>query len=273
MIVKPISQEAIVMTKKEGKKYFEKQWTEMKSGLKSFLKEENQEDLHRFRVQVKKLRAFLILLDSAADNSKILGNFKPVRKVFKSAGEIRNAFMNQKLTKIMNIDRGEFINDQLQLQLKSTKKFKSSKIRFIKDLKDTHGVLEKKIKAVDNLHISLFYQNQLNKIATILAKPKFGEQLHECRKLVKILMYNYKPAHAALGSSLNDEYLDQVQTAIGDWHDHILTLDLLSGTEFMINNSTFQREGRKLRKNIISLTKDFYNQATTVVEVPLEQVS
>ena len=261
------------MTKKEGQKYFDKQWKRMIAGLKSFLKKGDQEDLHLFRIQVKRLRAFLILLESATDDSKLSKNFKPVRKVFKSAGEIRTAFMNQELGKALKISHNEFMDGQHQLQLKTTKKFRSKKVRFFKDLKDAHRVLRKKIKPVGNLHISLYYQKQLHQIAAFLEEPKFDEQLHECRKLIKILMYNFKPAHAALGSGLNEEYLDRVQSAIGDWHDRILTLDLLSGTKFMINDAAFRRKVSKLKKDIIALTKDFYNQATTAVDLALEQIS
>lgn len=262
------------MTKKEEKKYFGKEWRKMKAGLKSFLKEGEQEDLHRFRIQVKKLRAFLILLEEgAADEHKLKRNFKPIRKIFRRAGEIRNAFINQELGKSLKINQDEFMNSQLQLQLKSTKKFKSKKVRFLKELKETRQVLIKKIKPVSDLHIYLFYQDQLHQIAAFLANPKFNDQLHECRKQVKLLLYNFKPAHAALGSGLNEEYLEKVQIAIGDWHDQILILNLLSGYNSIIDKTNLQKDSSKLRKKIIALTKDFYNQATTTVELPLEQLS
>lgn len=260
------------MTKKEVQKYFDKEWTEMKAGLKSFLKKGDQEDLHHFRVRVKKLQAFLFLLERAGNNYKLIRNFKPVRKIFKRAGEIRNAFINQELGKTMIIGQDEFMNNQLQLQLKITRKFKSKKCKFLKELKDTRRVLKKKIKPVSDLQINLFYQEQLHKTAAFLEDLKFNEQLHECRKQVKILLYNFKPAHAALGSGLNEEFLEKVQIAIGDWHDHILTLNLISGNNFIIDK-TLQRESSKLRKKIVALSKDFYNQATTVVELPLEQLS
>lgn len=262
------------MTKKEEKKYFGKEWRKMKAELTSFLKGGEQEDLHRFRIQVKKLRAFLILLDGAAEDPKLIRNFKPIKKIFKRAGEIRNAFIYQELGKTLETGRDEFMNNQLQLQLKTTKKFKSKKVRFLKELKETRRVLIKKIKPVSDLQIYLFYQNQLHQIATFMENPEFNDQLlHEYRKRVKILLYNFKPAHAALGSGLNEEYLEKVQIAIGDWHDHILTLNLLSGNNSIIDRTTLQRASSKLRKKIIALTKDFYTQATTTIELPLEQLS
>jgi CHAD domain-containing protein len=58
------------MKKREERKYFDKEWKGMRDSLKAFLKEECQEDLHRFRVQIKKLRAFLILADSTDHHPK-----------------------------------------------------------------------------------------------------------------------------------------------------------------------------------------------------------
>jgi len=43
------------MKKKEEAKYLEKEWIEMNIHLKNFLKTGDQEALHRFRVQIKKV--------------------------------------------------------------------------------------------------------------------------------------------------------------------------------------------------------------------------
>ena len=55
------------MKVKEEVKYFGKEWADMRLALKSFLKTGEQDDLHTFRVQVKKLSGFLILMDSSGN--------------------------------------------------------------------------------------------------------------------------------------------------------------------------------------------------------------
>jgi CHAD domain-containing protein len=70
------------MKKKEEAKYLEKEWIEMNIHLKSFLKTGDQEALHRFRVQIKKLRAMLSLFEDASKQPGLLKGFKPVRKIF-----------------------------------------------------------------------------------------------------------------------------------------------------------------------------------------------
>ncbi|MDB5288332.1 MAG: hypothetical protein JWR05_3281 [Mucilaginibacter sp.] len=263
------------MNKKQERDYFDKEWDDMKASLKSYLKKEQQEDLHRFRVQVKKLRAFIILSDSADQHPKLAGHFKPVRKIFKEAGEIRNAYMNQKLGESQHIHNDEFMNGQHQLQVTASGKFKLKKVKFLKRLKDVHHELKRKIQPISDLHVNLFYQTQLEQIANFLEKIEFNDQLHDCRKQVKILLYNYKLTQPVLDTKLNEEYLKVIQTEIGDWHDHILAIELFSSDEVKDNAAVInlKKQDDKLKSDITATTKDFYNQATTVVDLPVEQVS
>ena len=49
------------MKRKEEQKYVDKHWAALKRGLKDYLQTGDQEALHEFRVEVKKIRAFLVL--------------------------------------------------------------------------------------------------------------------------------------------------------------------------------------------------------------------
>ncbi|MDB5112584.1 MAG: hypothetical protein JWR67_3698 [Mucilaginibacter sp.] len=262
------------MKKKEERKYFDREWKEMQASLKAWFKKEKQEDLHHFRVQVKKLRAFLILSESNEQHPKMTKNFKPVRRIFKQAGEIRNAHMNIELGKAQQVENDEFMNNQHLMQVKATRKFRSKKIRFLEKLKSAHQKLKQELKPINDVHISFFYENHLNQIAAMLAKLQFDDELHNCRKQVKILIYNHKLVRTALDTGFNGDYLEQVQTAIGDWHDHVLAINLFSSDEAKDKTvvSNLQKQDSELQKHITDLTKDFYNRATTVVELPVEQI-
>ncbi|MCX2452368.1 hypothetical protein OQX61_13925 [Pedobacter sp. PLR] len=77
------------MKKKSGLKYLKREWKVMESHLQSFLKKEEQDDLHQFRIHVKRIIAFLLLLDQVNHHSKLAKLFRPVNKVFKKAGQLR----------------------------------------------------------------------------------------------------------------------------------------------------------------------------------------
>jgi len=86
------------MKKKEESKHLGKEWEEMSIHLNSFLETGDQEELHRFRVQVKKIRAMLSLIEDASGEHAFLKNFKPVKKVFKYAGNIRRCAYNASIS-------------------------------------------------------------------------------------------------------------------------------------------------------------------------------
>ena len=263
------------MRKKEERKYFEKEWREMKASLKAYLQKEQQEDLHHFRVQVKKISAFLILSESTGHHPVLTNHFKPIKRIFKKAGNIRNAYMNIELGKTYQIENDTYINQQQELQSQTNAKFKANSHKNLKKINSVYKVLKEKIKAISDVHISLFYQNRLQLIANSLTGIQFNEGLHTNRKQLKILIYNYKLTHPIIATGFNEPYLDQVQTAIGNWHDHVQAIDLFSGNQ--VNDkaavNSLKKQNIKYKTRITHLTKNIYNQATTTVEIPLEQVS
>jgi CHAD domain-containing protein len=259
------------MKKAEEIKYFDKEWKDMKASLESFLLEGIQENLHRFRVQVKKLTAFIILADSAEHFPKLAKHFKPARKVFKQAGEVRDIYMNLELAKKYNTGNDAFLIEQHQLLEKTTGEFILNGNKHLQKLKDTRKAFKGKIKPISDLHIGLFYQTRLEQIAASLAKIKFDDRLHQCRKLIKVLIYNLKLVRHLPDTGFNEDYLGQVQTAIGDWHDNVLATALFSNDKETV--SLLKKQNTRLKKYIKSLVEDFYNRATTVVEIPVEQIS
>ncbi len=262
------------MKKKEEVKYFDTEWGDMQTCLKLYMRKEVQEDLHCFRVQVKKILAFLILADSAEDHPKFTKAFKPVKKVFKEAGDIRTAYINLELIKTYQTTDGTLVNSQQHLMEQAAKKFRSNKIKHLEKIKVVHKTLVKEIKPLGNMPVNLFYRQYLEQISDSLADVKFTDELHQCRKLIKNLMYNNKLVHPLLNTGFNEDYADQVQKAIGEWHDNVMATALFLNSEIKDEPaiSGLKKEHTKLKNNIINLVKDFYTRATMVVELPFEQL-
>ncbi|HEY8931225.1 MAG TPA: CHAD domain-containing protein [Mucilaginibacter sp.] len=242
--------------------------------MTSYIKTGRPEDLHHFRVQVKKLRAVLILSDDAGRHQKLAAHFKPIKKIFKQAGTIRNAYMNLELGRLHQINDDDFIGGQQELMQKTNEKFTAEAGKHLEEMKEAYRKICAKIKPVADLHIQLFYQHQLQQIFATVKRLRFDERLHDCRKQIKILIYNHKMAHHVPGLALNEAYLDRVQSAIGDWHDNFLTSQLFAekglGKPALSN---LHKQQKKIKRQIGSLVKDFYNRATTNVQLPLEQLS
>jgi len=256
------------MNKRQEKKYIKKVWTEIKTFFTSYIKTGQPEDLHHFRIQVKRMRAFINLADDAGHHQKLATNFKPVKKIFKQAGIIRNAYINLQLGGQLQINDVDFIEGQREFMQKTNKKFIAKANKNRKDLKEALGKISSKVKPVTDLHVQLFYQHQLHQISATVKRLRFDERLHDCRKQIKVLLYNYKIAQQIPGLVFNEPYLDQVQTAIGDWHDNMLASQLFSEKGLTKPNlANLRRQQQKIKRNIGNLVKDFYNRATTTVEL------
>ncbi|MCR8557799.1 CHAD domain-containing protein [Mucilaginibacter sp. BJC16-A38] len=236
------------MKKKTAVKYFDREWKGMKSCLKSYLKIGEQEDLHKFRVQVKKLQALLILSDQTSHHAKLVPCFKPVKKVFKQAGELRNVYIAGELTQ------------RRQPADKAAQSFRLLVDKHLKDIKKVRHELKTKLKSIRNKQIRLFYESQLRQIARDLAAQPSAEYLHTCRKRIKVLLYNYQAVRTVVAISLDTAYLNQVQETIGRWHDQILSVGLPDNDAAIIGQ--LEEQQCLLKAAIEALTNNFYLRAT-----------
>jgi CHAD domain-containing protein len=256
------------MKKKEEAKYLEKEWKNLDAHLKAFLESGDQEELHQFRVQTKKLRAMLNLLEHASRRHGLLEEFKPVRKMFKSAGHIRDAHTNLELSSRYALKNESFEAGQKRIIEEGTNEFREQAKKYTKKINDAYKQLKKQLPHVDNGSITEFYKKQLEQIADNLETPRFTEDMHNNRKLIKILVYNRKLADKALNGSFafNIDYLDKLQSSLGEWHDNIIAAELFSSPE--VNDkpvaSLIKKKNSTVKRKIRLLANDFMKKATAV---------
>jgi len=240
----------------------------MNTRLKTFLETGDQEDLHKFRVQIKKLRAMLLLFEHTSKENELLKNFKPVRKIFKHAGNIRDAHINLGLSERYKLKNELFETSQQKIIEEGTLEFHSKGGEFIKDIKTAHRKLKKQLHKVDDGEIAAYYKNQLEQIATNFKVSGFTEDMHTNRKLIKILVYNHKLAGYALDGKVpfNVSYLDKLQEAIGKWHDNLLAEQLFSSPELNDKSivTKIKRVNSGVKRSITILAEDFLQKATTM---------
>ncbi|HEY4195866.1 MAG TPA: CHAD domain-containing protein [Mucilaginibacter sp.] len=261
------------MKKKDEKVYFNDQWGLMVVHFKAFVKTGDQEELHLFRVQVKKLRAMLELLDTSSAKRQLSKDLKPVRKIFKHCGEVRNAYINLQLGVNYQFKNEEFLLGQLSEIEKGTDEIKELAKQYLKAIKLSHRIIANDIKPVDNDAILQFYKSKLDQITNALDNLQFNDELHNARKQIKTLLYNRKIVHKALEGKLqiNNEYLDKLQGLIGDWHDNILALELFSAAEMNYKPviTKIKRQDTRLKRSIAVLVQEFRKKAV-ILEIAEE---
>lgn len=254
------------MKKSESIKYFDKVWKQMELHLTHFLETGSQENLHNFRVQIKKLKAMIILMEYANKGSALGNVFKPVAKVFKIAGKVREAHINLSLTARYKIINEPFEAGQNQIITEGLKKMRLNANDTFKNIKDVYKQIKKRLPKIKDGFVTAFYRNHLNQLSKQLESPKFTEEMHQNRKLIKLLIYNNRLTATALYNQikLNAEYLDKLQNAIGEWHDNLVAAQLFS-TGQVINAGVVKVINRKssaIKKTIKSLAADFIKKAT-----------
>ena len=259
------------MKKKKGINHLSKNWKKIKTHLKAFSASGNQDELHRLRVQIKKASAMLIFFERTSGKHKLLKDFKPVKKLFKKAGYIRDAHINLQLSKQYTLKNDLVETGRQQIIEAGTINFHHNRRKYLKIIKNTYKRVKKKLPPISNKSIEKYYKNQLEQIAASLAMPNFTKNLHYNRKMIKHLMYNYNLAENALAGALpfNIHYLDKLQESIGKWHDNVIATELFLSPEF--NNKPVVTKIKKInagvKRNITSLSNDFMKKATTVEHI------
>ena len=253
------------MKKKKEKIYFNDQWGEMTDHLEKFIKNGEQEELHQFRVQVKKLRAMLELLDINSAKHPLQNDFKPVRKIFKRCGEIRSAFINLQYGQRFQFKNEDFFMNHLYEIEKGTNEVKELGKQYLKIIKSAHDDIGDDLQHVGNKDIVEFYKAKLYNIGSFLENLQFNDELHDTRKQIKTLMYNRKIAQNALDGKLqiSNDYLDKLQTLMGDWHDNVLALELFSSAGFNSKPiiTKIKNQNTHLKRSITTLAHDFERKA------------
>ena len=249
-----------VMKKKAARKHLNKLWKKMQQHFKAFTHTADAEQLHQFRVQVKKIRSFLTLLETNKKNRQLLQTFKPVKKVFKSAGTIRDAFLHQQQAKKHNLHEQQFYKEQCQLQKQETENLLSEKSRQLQEIKKVRNKLRKRLHSMKQDEIKTFFKGGIHNTEHLLSKHNFSEQLHNGRKMLKHLMYNEHVLQNGLAHELkiNFKYVDELQEMLGQWHDNKLALEFFVTRNLSDNDiASMRHKNEELQKTINNKTENF----------------
>lgn len=211
------------MNKRILKKYLNREWKKAKKSLQSFVKKDDPKALHRFRVQVKKLRAFITLDVKTGASGKLKKYFKPLSKIFAKAGTIRDAQLSISLGKQQKADK-DFLAKQKQQERINTRNFRRHGESYLHRAAKSHQQITRHLKPFPDKKIRAYYEERLQWIAQNIGKGK--DMLHPCRKEIKVLLYDYKFTRAMLPQQLNKHYLKALVKAIGKWHDNTLASKL-----------------------------------------------
>jgi len=226
--------------------------------LDSFCLTGDSEDIHRLRVNIKKLNAFMILLPVKNRIKKKL--FKPIQKIFKSISHLRTANVNLELMKEFNLVDPIYKMEQEVIIQRVSDSIISKKLNYTFWVKDYQSDIEHYLKKIKFDAIEALLVKRLNKLKQFYENNPDPNLFHNSRKTIKTLIYLYSVVKDILKDTfyLNLQYLDELQDKIGKWHDIVISMDSL--TDRRVTNSTLLKLSKQraiLLKQINIFSADF----------------
>ncbi len=241
-------------------KFAHRQFKSLIKHLKKYRDHGTPETLHKIRVDIKKIKAILGLLNASERGFKAHKNFIPFRNIFRKAGKIRDADVHQHLLVSHEIDKGHCTTGDVSRR-KQSKFFESNIPNFIKTVKRQRNKLEHTLKRVKKNDLSRFLRKQQEEIKSqLFPRPKM-RYIHKTRKAVKEVVYLSEPNGSLTRNEIN--FYDKMQKKIGELHDKQLLLQLLKKQNDQSRKAKYEAiktECLSGKKEIFHLAADFYRQ-------------
>jgi len=219
--------------------------------------------IHSFRVEVKKLNALIQLLTwhfPELDKKK----FKKLRKLFKSAGVIREWQLLAAQIRDSAIDKKESEGLQKLIHHEEKKAYRKFRVNheklgaeYMNEISNyLHEFVGKRYKISADGYVKYLQENIQSKWKQ---KNLTNGLYHELRRDIKELKYNLKVSNDDARSSFRffakPEFLDECEELLGKWHDGVIVTGQLQ--------SLNAKDGltEKAKKDITSLQKSKKQEA------------
>ena len=196
----------------------------------------DMDDIHDFRVEIKKLKAFIRLMNIATPNEqhKLPGSLKSFYNVI---GNLRSLKLHQQRIKSLceQLAVEEPANYLKELS-KQKKYWRKTALQIAEDL----SLKDFENKLVDNTSenikeevINNFVVKYKNKLEYLISLRFYVDQtLHDIRKALKDIMYNWSYVQSAAGILLPGEWhelksIESAASKLGDFYDLCVSIQLL----------------------------------------------
>ncbi len=199
----------------------------------AFNRDEEQENLHKMRLEAKKIAAFVYFISEVGNNRKLVKQMKSIKSIFKLAGVIRTSHLNLNLAKEHNLLGENFITEQREIFESGMTEFRLNYFENLETIKSMLRKLAHSFSRISEREIIRYYNEQIRIIASMLNSRENLSYLHECRKKIKYLMYmlSLMPEKLIRKMRIDKDYLDNLQNLIGEWHDIEVAISLYKENE------------------------------------------
>lgn len=248
-----------MLKRKQLDAYLDKRFSDMKNQLGTFSSTGEQEELHHFRVNVKKVKALIGLLESTGRYKRNHINHSPLKKIFKQAGKIRTAYIELLLMKHYSLKDEAYYRTQQELINQWSEDFGNKLKRHSAILRKAKKKLLAGTGNIRGKSIKRYVKSLLEKLSDLFSSNKDDNEYHKARMVLKNLLYTYElfPEKSKKKLKPDNAYFDELQEAIGKWHDAAVALNRIARISPASKPEALSKRERELFQAMTSLTKDF----------------
>lgn len=248
--------------------------------LKDTLKDFDKDCIHKFRLEIKKLKAVMQLVHTAHksfDNKKKYGVISPI---YKDLGAIRETQIqqegfneNSKNYKAAFRKRYKKLLDEELLQRQDVVlgNFDES---IIKSLKKIKRQIKNALKNMSSNDFKNYFKSRVSKLRKTFDSIDFSDKkMHSMRKLIKEIKFNIRYKHKLAEKwlskyNISSAILEDLQKLLGQWQDNVVLKEKLVQQESTLLLSKSESKALiQLKSNIESetaLIKDKIKKVLTV---------
>lgn len=231
------------MNKQQVSHTTKKLFTELKKYTKKFAKNTTAEDIHRYRVIYKKLRARLRMIGSLniyADKPIVS---KHLKSTYKICGAIRDLQLQQQRIKQSSKQELKILKSYLHLLKKKLIQFKAALAENV-ETKKTPATFNRAAEILSDKHFIRqcihYEQQQWASVCTIIQSGYFtDDKLHSIRKILKDFFYNLdccnrkqkKKILHLLNIAKDEAYFNKLTVQMGAYQDICSSINFLKKQE------------------------------------------
>lgn len=252
------------MNKERARQLLDEKLADVADSSAAVAEDFSETAIHAFRVAVKKLRAYVQLIESGKDQPKMsLG--KKVKRLYDIAGEIRSAQLEEKKVKgqkkalpgySKNLSVKILLNRQLWNEQYKPGTFEKLSKR----------LAAKPVRKISAGTLVCFLRACTRVLEDIADSSPDDEMIHTARKRVKEMLYNTKlagkhwpKAHARI-AHLPLSTLDKLSELLGDYNDERLIQESLLSFSPKATNAD-EKKALKALSNKVKALKEQHRQA------------
>ncbi|MBS1592903.1 MAG: CHAD domain-containing protein [Bacteroidetes bacterium] len=234
--------------------YYQQQHEKCRKALISYARSAKDEDIHRARVAIKRIKAVMTILHDSC-GLDLEGHFSCYRHIFRQAGRLRDAaLMRDRITE-ESCDRTAATHHR-RMAATLSRSFRDEVPAYLQDIDHHVEDVMAEIRC-SRLDLAAYCHHLHKKLKKRWRKVSKSGHYHPLRKHLKHFIYACEMLPEAerkeLLSTKDTGHLEKLQDLIGQWHDAIhLDAHIHSGiSDAHRLHSDLRRDTDRLQKRIV----------------------